>query len=375
MRNIALITPNEKTTSETFVKAHKELLEGNISYLFGGNFPTHSEDLGRLVEKPSLLMQLLHKSGLYRLNTPEDALANYLRKKKIDIVFVEYGTTGAAVYEVCKKVGIPMIVHFHGFDIWYKPIVDLNLARYKHLFDYCSFIIGVSKQMINRLEEIGAASDKLVYTPCGPNNRFLEVSPSFESNTFLSIGRFVDKKAPYLTMAAFRIVYQENKEARLIFAGNGAVPNDLTEVCLNLRKLWELEECVTFAGAVTHSEIPSLMQRSFCFLQHSITTSSGDSEGTPVAVLEAGLAGLPVIATRHAGIMDVVDHGKTGYLVAEFDINGMANHMLNLLNDKKKASSIGASAREFVKNNFSLDRHIGILNDCIAQAIQNKSRS
>ena len=67
-----------------------------------------------------------------------------------------------------------------------------------------------------------------------------------------------------------------------------------------------------FAGVQPPHAVAALMRRSRGFIQHSLRTSDGDTEGTPVAVLEAMASGIPVIATRHAGIGEVIEHGVTG---------------------------------------------------------------
>jgi glycosyltransferase involved in cell wall biosynthesis len=94
---------------------------------------------------------------------------------------------------------------------------------------------------------------------------------------------------------------------------------------------------------------------------HSVTTSDGDVEGTPVSVLEAGAAGLPVVATRHAGIADVVLDGETGLLVAERDVAGMADAVLALIRDPARAAALGRRGRERVAAEFSLDVSIARL--------------
>ena len=66
------------------------------------------------------------------------------------------------------------------------------------------------------------------------------------------------------------------------------------------------------------------------FVQHSIVAPDGDSEGNPVAVMEAQLSGLPVVATRR-GIPEVVRDGETGLLVSEGDVDGMAVAMRRLV--------------------------------------------
>jgi glycosyltransferase involved in cell wall biosynthesis len=57
---------------------------------------------------------------------------------------------------------------------------------------------------------------------------------------------------------------------------------------------------------------------------HSLVAPDGDSEGSPVSVMEAQLCGLPVVTTHHAGITEVVREGETGLLVDEGDVAGTA---------------------------------------------------
>jgi glycosyltransferase involved in cell wall biosynthesis len=105
-------------------------------------------------------------------------------------------------------------------------------------------------------------------------------------------------------------------------------------------------------------------------VQHSVRTSYGDSEGTPVAILEAGATGIPVVATRHAGIKDVVIEDKTGFLVDEGDIEGMAGCMLRLAKEPPLASGMGRAARERICREFSMEQSIRNLLKIIETAIQ-----
>ena len=92
-----------------------------------------------------------------------------------------------------------------------------------------------------------------------------------------------------------------------------------------------------------------------------LVASSGDSEGTPVAIMEASAASLPVVSTFHAGIPDVILDGITGILVPETDIDKMADAMLTLLNDKELARKMGRAGRERIKSEYSMERYINVL--------------
>ena len=87
-----------------------------------------------------------------------------------------------------------------------------------------------------------------------------------------------------------------------------------------------------------------------------------------MVILEAQAAGLPVVATRHAGIADAVVHGSTGYLVEERDVNGMAEYMLQLVRDPSLCRIMGDDARQHIQGNYSMDRHIACLQAVVDEA-------
>ena len=73
------------------------------------------------------------------------------KEDKVDLVFVQYGTLGSDLTEDCKSIGIPLIVHFHGFDATIKETLKQYSKRYLRMFDYASRIISVSHVMTSRL--------------------------------------------------------------------------------------------------------------------------------------------------------------------------------------------------------------------------------
>jgi colanic acid/amylovoran biosynthesis glycosyltransferase len=80
---------------------------------------------------------------------------------------------------------------------------------------------------------------------------------------------------------------------------------------------------------------------------------------------------LPVISTYHAGIPDVIIHGETGLLVAEHDVKGMAEHMIQILENPSLAAQMGAKGKENIRNNFSLQRHLQTIGDLVERVVEN----
>jgi glycosyltransferase involved in cell wall biosynthesis len=289
------------------------------------------------------------------------------RKNNIQVCLAHYGPTGDSMYKICNDLNIPLIIHFHGFDATTHDVLD-RYENYNFLFKNATCIIAVSRAMEQQLLSIGCPRNKLVYNTYGPNDYFTELNPSLHSRTLLGIGRFTDKKAPYYTIFAFSKILKEIPDAKLILAGNGSLWN----TCKNLVRYLNLEHAVSFPGVLTPEEFRREILAARAFVQHSIKAENGDCEGTPVAILEASAAGLPVISTKHAGIPDVIINGETGILVEEHDVKGMANAMRTLLLDESLAKRMGQSGKRNISKNFSMKHHIDNLNRIIRSVIENK---
>jgi glycosyltransferase involved in cell wall biosynthesis len=180
----------------------------------------------------------------------------------------------------------------------------------------------------------------------------------------LAVGRFVEKKAPHLLIMAMSRVIEECPEARLTMIGGGP----LLPVCRQLAGALGIAHAIDFMGPRDQRVVATRMRHARVFVQHSVTASDGDSEGTPNSILEAQVSGLPVIATRHTGIVDCVLEGQTGFLVEEEDVQGMANRMLRLAKDPHQAAALGRTARSVGLERFRLDQNLGRLAEVLRAA-------
>ncbi|MDQ3190812.1 MAG: glycosyltransferase [Bacteroidota bacterium] len=367
--NIAIISPAKNAYSETFIQAHKALNKGNVKFYYGNLYDIllEGDELFSnklLVFWYRLVGKIFQRKGNYLI---EKHLLNSWKKHNIKAILVEYGTNAVKYLPILKKANIPFIVHFHGYDASVKKILEANKIEYEILFEQAAYIIAVSRVMEAKLLLLGCAREKLIYNVYGPNDGFFDVQPSYNNNTFVGIGRFVDKKAPYYTILAFKKVVEKYKDAQLILAGEG----NLLNMCENLVKHLKIQKNVVFPGKIAPEKYKNHLEKSLGFVQHSITANDGDMEGTPVAIIEASAAGLPVVSTIHAGIPDVILNGETGLLVKEHDVDGMSEFMIKLLDDKEYAKQLGQAGKKRIKENFSMQRHLEILDNLLIRVIEN----
>jgi glycosyltransferase involved in cell wall biosynthesis len=88
-------------------------------------------------------------------------------------------------------------------------------------------------------------------------------------------------------------------------------------------------------------------------------------EGTPVAVLEGMAAGLPIVSTRHGGIIDVLSNTTAGILLEEYDVRGTAAAMLEYAHDATRARRDGLEGRRLLQASWSMERSLAALSRVI----------
>jgi colanic acid/amylovoran biosynthesis glycosyltransferase len=366
---ICVVRPNRASYSERFIEAHIARLPAARA-LYGGWFPRW-RDTGALLAPPLLGAARTHITRLPRPLRPpirlatDASLAGFLRATRVEVLLAEYGPTGVEALRACAWARVPLVVHFHGVDAFHASVLADYGAGYRRLFARAAAIVAVSRAMERQLIALGAPPERIALVPYGADTeRFAGCDPAAAPPHFVAVGRFVDKKAPLLTLLAFQRAHALHPEGRLTMAGDGP----LLEACRRVASALFPEGTVSFPGPLSHAEVAALMRGARAFVQHSVRADSGDAEGTPVAILEAGAAGLPVVATRHGGIMDVVLEGETGLLVEEADVAAMGDHMLTLARDPATAGRLGRAAAAHVRANFSMERQIGQLRSVLDRA-------
>lgn len=88
----------------------------------------------------------------------------------------------------------------------------------------------------------------------------------------------------------------------------------------------------------------------------SVTAADGDEEGIPNVLKEAMAMGLPVVATRHAGIPELVEDGVSGWLVPERDEAALADALARLAAEPERWPAMGRAGRDKVEREYDIHR-------------------
>lgn len=353
--------------SETFIHDHIRQLGPHTEHVVLQELSRPPQrTIGRI--KRLIRRTLTGKPDDYAARRNRDLCA-YLRSRQPDVLLAEYGLTAVDCLDACQMTSTPLVAHFHGFDASRRDLLKENQKAYQRLFRQAT-IIAVSKRMQRDLIEMGSDPEATFWSPCGVDvDRFCPAEGPATSQKLLAVGRFVEKKGPVQTLLAFAEVANQIPEITLTMLGDGP----LYGVCRDLVEGLRLHDKVQLPGAVESDRVRQEMATAAAFLQHSVESENGDREGTPVAVLEAGAMGLPVIATRHAGIPDVVVDGETGLLVEENDIHGMAALIRRAMSDAPLRQKLGAAARLRIESHFATAQNEKRLRAAIECAINSRS--
>lgn len=177
-----------------------------------------------------------------------------------------------------------------------------------------------------------------VFLDAGEENAVLDAKGDAGPPTFLFAGVLTPLKGLPELVEAFGAVAGEHPEARLHLAGE-ALDSARKEELEEAVQRRGLEESVEFLGHISPEALAGHMAEATCLVLPS------RSEGYGRVIVEAMATGTPVIATRVGGIPELIEHGKTGYLVEPRAPRELADRMLEIVADPERLGRMSRAAR------------------------------
>ena len=321
---------------QTFVNRH-------IQHLFGGNTcvvtdHTDPSDLAPLpiddrfhtrlirprplwdrISAPVSLIQMRVVSGTSRgsWGVEKHRVVQFLKQQKPDVILSEFGPQGVTMAPIAKAAGIPMFCYFRGSDASSRIRHKHVQKAYRKMMPMLQGVFAVSQFLLDNLGSVGLAHPNAVVIPSGVDVRRFQPGQK-RPNSYLGIGRFVEKKAPLLTIRSFAEATADQPDAHLTMIGDG----ELLDAAHALVQELDIADKVFLPGALPHDQVRAALAESEVYVQHSVTARNGNTEGLPTAIQEAMACGCITVSTRHAGIPEAIDEGRTGFLVDEHDAEG-----------------------------------------------------
>ncbi len=358
--HVAIVQFDKEAPSETFLYDQRTRLPCRVSFIYG-DIPRLRDHFWNSNPRWISLRQRLWSRQKSSVN---EHYLKLFRSLRPDVVLAQFGPMGCRVQAACEQLGIPLAVYFHGYDASMEWVLRDYEQAYQKLWRGAAGIIVVSRAMRQKLISLGADPSKVWLNYCGVDLEQFKSSKRIErrEKVILAVSRIVEKKGIPYTLQSFALLRKSYPNANLRIVGEGTG----LQYCQGLSRELGIEAYVHFLGVGSREEVKRELQGADIFVQHSVVAENGDSEGSPVSISEAGAMALPVVATFHGGIPDIIINGKTGFLVPERDVEGMAAYLELLCRDGDLRKKMGEAARGRINDSFNqkktLDSLVQLLN-------------
>jgi glycosyltransferase involved in cell wall biosynthesis len=291
-------------------------------------------------------------------------LTEILRQTRPDIVHTHSGKAGILGRLAAKRAGVPLIIHtIHGPSFGNFQNAAANFvfrAAEKHAARVTTHFIVVADAMKAQYLAAGIGRPER-YTKIFsgfPLEPFLAAKndPAIRARFGLQPGDFVVGKIARLfklkghddLFAVAPELVRRCPQIKFLLVGDGEWRGRFE----SLAKSPGLEGHFIFTGLIPPAEMASLVGIMDALVHLSMR------EGLPRALPQALAAARPVVAYDCDGAREVCFDGRTGFLVQPGDLTGLTNHLLQLANDPVLCKKLGQSGRDFVRENFAVERMV-----------------
>ena len=303
------------------------------------------------------------------------AVRRLLRLESYDAVHAHWVVPGGVLARrPAKSFARPFVISLHGSDVFAAERSRLVGRAAGRAFADAAAVTACSSDLRDRAIALGSIADRTRVVPYGVDVRFFgEGDPPSDSEREAMRRRLGASPAQTLVVAVGRLV-EKKGFTHLIEAVAGA-PNLHVGLVGDGDLQRELESSakassasVTLAGRFSRSEIRDALRCADIVAVPSVVDSKGNVDGLPNALLEAMAAGKPIVASRVAGIPDVVTDGVEGVLVPPKSPEALRRALDHLVSNPSFASELGAAAARRVRRDLTWERVATTLEDCYVQA-------
>lgn len=277
-------------------------------------------------------------------------LRRFIKDENIEVIHAQTRVTQFAAHFLSRLTGIPYVVTWHGFyrphffrkffPCWGKRTIAISKTVFRHLVD----VFRRDEDKV-RLIFNGIDTSKFVNDYSANEREDIKRRYGLKDGPIIGIiSRLAPEKGHAYLIEAFKELLVGIPDAQLIIIGDGKLRSELKR---RVRELG-IENAVYFFGE-------TLNTKEFLGIMDVFTRPSIE-EGFGLAVVEAMLMGLPIVATDVGGFKSILGQGKFGILVPPKDSVALKEAFVHVLTDSERAKNLGEAARVYAIENFSADR-------------------
>lgn len=272
------------------------------------------------------------------------------------LVHAQFGRGGAIALPLARRLGVPLVVTFHGGDahkdVHYRRPA-LFARRLPALLDSAALFVCVSDSVRDKLLLRGFPAAKLRVIPIGVEPAPAAVPPPAAGH-LLFVGRMVEKKGVFVLLDALARLRAGGDATPAVLLGDGPL-------LAAVRRQAEAIGGIALPGWQSPAQVQVWMAGALALVVPSITGSGGDAEGLPTVAVEAMTLGVPLIASDQAGLATVLTPAGPGLMVPAGDPAALAEAMARLAADAPRRATWAAAARATALRDFDATRQSALL--------------
>jgi colanic acid/amylovoran biosynthesis glycosyltransferase len=283
-------------------------------------------------------------------------------RERAAIIHAHGGGIATFVARSAFRSGIPLVVSFYGTDMWTHPDGEAGLRRkYADVFRTGALYLAEGPAAAAQLVRIGCPENRVIIHRLGVDVTAIPFKPrSLADGAELKVlmaSRFAEKKGIPYGVEAFCRIARDNPRMSLTLVGDSGSAKDSRS-----KKEFEaiatrhrVRDQVTILGFMGREELRDLAERHHILLHPSVQARSGDSEGGhPVVMTMLAASGMPILATRHCDIPEIVHDNETGWLVSERNADEIEATLRRIVRDPSMLSEFGFAARQLVETKYDI---------------------
>ena len=230
-------------------------------------------------------------------------------------------------------------------------IICVSDSNRRDLIEECSAVAAKTQTVYNGVDPSAFSSQ--------PDRQTVRKElGTTQGPVLVTIGRLADQKGHRYLLQALPRLLETWPQLCCLFVGEGELRDALHHMAIDLG----VEQACRFVGV--RADIADILAAADLFVLPSL------SEGFPFVLLEALVMGCPIVASRVNGIPELIEEGKTGFLVPAREPQALALAIQKLLSDPAAASRMGAAGRTVVREQFTADRMVAKMTAIFDAAVQ-----
>lgn len=304
---------------------------------------------------------------------------------KPSLVHAHFGPDGLYALALAKKLNVPLMVTFHGYDATddfgaisldrLRPARLQNTIAYQHYYRNidrlrrgAAVFLAVSDFIRERLIDLGFEEDRIIRHYIGVDLDKFRADPAAPREpVVLFVGRLAEVKGLEYLIRAMADVQKSRPDAKLVVIGDGPLRGYLETMAKN-----ELG-AYTFLGYQPPDEVRRWMNRAKVFSVPSVRASTGSMEGFGLVFIEAAAMGTPAAGFSTGGIPEAVAHERTGLLAPARDWETLGQYILRLLDDDGLWKKMSEECRKRAEKMFDIKKQTKILEDIYTDVINGRT--